>query len=57
MKMSIIKTEEATLLMVNCGVPEFSEASEDINEEELEKAIEKNIECVVTLPQVAKDYK
>jgi hypothetical protein len=53
--MTIIKTE-TSILMVNCGVPEYSEASETANEEELKKIIEENIECVVKLPQSAKDY-
>jgi hypothetical protein len=44
--------------MVPRGVPEYiaASAAEEPTEDELEKIIEKNIECVVTLPTVSKLY-
>ena len=56
--MVTIKIDKTQLLMVNCGVPEYSEAgSKELTEEELAKIAEENIECVIELPVSAKDYK
>ena len=55
--MSKIKVAETVLVMVPNGIPEYTAAStEEPTESELEKIIEKNIECVVTLPTVSKLY-
>ena len=55
--MSKIKVVETVLVMVPNGIPEYIAASAvEPTEEELEKIIEKNIECVVTLPTVSKLY-
>lgn len=55
--MDKIKVAETIVIMVPNGVPQYTVAStNEPTEEELEKIIEKNIECVISLPQVAKLY-
>jgi hypothetical protein len=55
--MTTIILDSPVLSMINCGVPEYAEATHsDVNEEDLIKAVDENIECIIAMPTVSKDY-
>jgi hypothetical protein len=55
--MTTIILDSPVLSMINCGVPEYTDATEsDVSDDDLSKAVDENIECIIAMPTVSKDY-